>query len=84
MESSQDVQQPPASLATLTEQGTQIRSGLQDQGCEENECVFVLVCVHRQRAEADLRFGASVSSELFEELAVSLIPHQGELSYKLR
>lgn len=41
MESSQDVQQPPASLATITEQSTQIRSRLQDQGRKENECVFV-------------------------------------------
>lgn len=32
---------------------------------------------------ADLRFGAGVSGKLFEELAVSLIPHQGELSYEL-
>ena len=34
--------------------------------------------------QADLRFGAGVSSELFNDLAVSLIPHQGELSYQLR
>lgn len=32
---------------------------------------------------ADLRFGAGVGSKLFEELAVSLIPHQGEVSYQL-
>lgn len=31
----------------------------------------------------DLRFGAGVSRKLFEELAVSLIPHQGELSDEL-
>lgn len=32
----------------------------------------------------DLRFGAGVGSKLFEKLAVSLIPHQGELSYQLK
>lgn len=33
---------------------------------------------------ADLRLGAGVGSKLFEELAVSFIPHQGEFSNELR
>lgn len=39
MESSDDVQQPPASLAAITAQSTQIHSGLEDQGREEHTCV---------------------------------------------
>lgn len=46
MESSQDVQQPPASVATVTEKSPQTHSGLQDRVCEEHVCVFVLVCGH--------------------------------------
>lgn len=46
MESSQDVQQPPASLATITAQrkSAQIHSGLQARGRERSVCVCVLVC----------------------------------------
>lgn len=81
VEGRQDVQQPPASLAAVTAGGARTHGHVQDHKTREAcaECGFMMAPCE----SANLRFRAGVGCELFKELAVSFISHQGELAYQL-